>query len=223
MASLYIVATPIGNLEDISKRALRILNEVDLILCEDTRNTQKLLNHFDIKKPTLSYHQHSKLKKIDNIIEKLKNENNIALVSDAGTPGISDPGAKLIEKVVSELGDKIKIIPIPGASALITAFSISGISTKGFLFLSFPPAKRKRRKFFEEVINSKHPVVFYESPHRILKTLDELKSINNELDIIVCREVTKIFETTYRGKINDVLEGVKKDKTRGEFVIIVAR
>ena len=201
MPNLYIIATPIGNLEDISKRALRILDEVDLILCEDTRITKKLLNHFDIETPTSSYHQHSKLKKINFIIEKLKEGKNLALVSDAGTPGISDPGNKLIEEVAKEFSGSVKIIPIPGSSALISAVSISGLPMQKFIFLGFPPKKRKRKKFFEEVVSSKYPVVFYESPHRIIKTLEKLKDINSELDVFLCRELTKIFETTYRGNI----------------------
>jgi 16S rRNA (cytidine1402-2'-O)-methyltransferase len=221
MANLYIVATPIGNLEDVSKRALRVLGEVDLILCEDTRNTQKLLNHFDIKTSTLSYHQHSKLKKIDYILKKIKEGKNLALVSDAGTPGVSDPGNKLIGEVIKEFGDSIKIVPIPGPSALISAVSISGFSMQKFSFFGFPPQKRKRKKFFEEVLKSKYPVIFYESPYRIIKTLNELRIMNNELNIIVCRELTKVFETTYRGKIEEVLSKIKKDKVKGEFVVIV--
>jgi 16S rRNA (cytidine1402-2'-O)-methyltransferase len=221
MANFYIVSTPIGNLEDISKRALRTLKEVDLILCEDTRVTKKLLNHFDIKTPTSSYHQHSKLKKINFIIEKIKEEKNLALVSDAGTPGISDPGNKLIEEVVEEFADSVKIIPIPGPSALISALSISGLRVQKFTFLGFPPAKRKRKKFFEEVVGSKYPVVFYESPHRIIRTLEELEAINNKLDVFLCRELTKIFETTYRGNIAKVLEKLKKEKPKGEFVVII--
>lgn len=235
MTNLYIVATPIGNLEDISKRALRVLTEVDLILCEDTRNTQKLLNHFNIKTPTLSYYQHSKLKKINYIIELLQKGKNLALVSDAGTPGISDPGSKLINIAIEQCNN-LTIVPVPGPSALISALSISGISAQKFLFLGFPPAKRKRKKFFKEVVSSQYPVVFYESPHRILKTLEELnetiKQCSNiamkqcssaAMKIVVCRELTKMFETIYRGNIKDVINKIKKDKIKGEFVVIVDR
>jgi 16S rRNA (cytidine1402-2'-O)-methyltransferase len=221
MPILYIVATPIGNLEDVSKRALRALSEVDLILCEDTRVTQKLLNYFNIKTPTLSYHQHSKIKKINQIIELLKRQKKLALVCDAGTPGISDPGNKLIEVILKEFGDKIKIVPIPGPSAITAAASISGFSMDKFLFLGFLPQKKKRKKFFREIVDSKYPVIFFESPYKILKTLKELKEMNNNLEIVVCRELTKIFETIYRGKIEDVIEKIKKDKTKGEFVVIV--
>lgn len=221
MSTLYIVATPIGNLEDVSKRALRILNEVDLILCEDTRITRKLLNYFNIKKPTLSYHQHSRLKKIDQILDFLRGGKNLALVSDAGTPGISDPGNGLIEVVLGELGDRVKIVPIPGPSALIAGASISGFPMDKFLFLGFPPQKRKRKNFFEEILKSKYPVIFFESPHRILKTLEDLSEIKSDLNFVVCRELTKIFETVYRGNIVEVIEKIKKDKVKGEFVVIV--
>jgi 16S rRNA (cytidine1402-2'-O)-methyltransferase len=146
-------------------------------LCEDTRVTKKLLTHYQIKTPTLSYHQHSKFQKIDYIINLLKGGKNLALVSDAGTPGISDPGNKLVAEIIKELGNEVKIIPIPGPSAVTAAASISGFPMDKFLFLGFPPAKKKRRKFFEELINSKYPVIFYESPYRIIKTLSELQSL----------------------------------------------
>src|SRR4030043_922976 len=226
MAKLYIVSTPIGNLEDISKRALRTLSEVDLILCEDTRVTKKLLNHYGIKTQTLSYHQHSRLKKVNYIIQLLKEGKNLALVSDAGTPGISDPGNELINLALKQYSN-LTIIPIPGPSAVTAIASISGIAMDNFLFLGFPPAKRKRRKFFEKVAKSKYPVIFYESPYRILKTLNELqlnaKSYNLDPEIIVCRELTKKFETIYRGIIEAVIEQLKKDKIRGEFVVIVGK
>ena len=223
MSILYIVATPIGNLEDISLRALRILKEVDLILCEDTRRTQKLLNYYQIKKKTLSYHQHSKLKRIKEIIDLLKKGKNLALVSDSGTPGVSDPGGKLIEKIVQILGNSVKVVPIPGPCAITCAASISGFFMDKFLFLGFPPKKKKRKKFFEEILNSKYPVIFYESPYRILKTLNELKAKNPDLEVVVAREMTKKFETIYRGKIDKVIEKIKNDKTKGEFVIIVKK
>lgn len=221
MSNLYIVATPIGNLEDISFRALRTLKEVYLILCEDTRQTEKLLNYYNIKTPRLSYHQHSKLQKVDYILNLLKENKNLALVSDAGTPGVSDPGNKLISEAVKNLGDSVKIIPIPGPSALISAASVSGFPTDKFLFLGFPPIKNKRKKFFEKVIDSKYSVIFYESIHRVIKSLEELKKLNNKLDVVVCRELTKKFETIYRGKIGEVIEKIKKDKILGEFVVII--
>ncbi len=223
MATLYIVATPIGNLEDISKRALRILSEVDLVLCEDTRITKKLLNHYKINTPTISYHQHSKLKKIDQIVDFLKQGKELALVSDAGTPGISDPGNRLIELIRDKYDLKVMIIPIPGPSAVISAASISGFPMDKFLFLGFPPIKNKRDKFFQEIMASKYPVVFFESCYRILKTLTQLKELEKNLEIMVSRELTKKFETTYRGKIEKVINEIEKDKVKGEFVVVIKR
>ena len=224
---LYIVATPIGNLEDITHRALRTLGEVDLILCEDTRKTQNLLAHYNIKTPTLSYHQHSKLQKINYILDLLRQGKNIALVSDSGTPGISDPGNKLISEIINVFGEEVKIIPIPGPSAIAAAVSVSGFPMDRFLFLGFPPTKRKRKKFFQEAVNSKFPVIFYESPYRIIKTLEELNSLFQVLSfkfqVVVCRELTKKFETIYRGEIEEVMEEIKKDEIKGEFVAIVRR
>ncbi|MFC1700927.1 16S rRNA (cytidine(1402)-2'-O)-methyltransferase [Patescibacteria group bacterium] len=230
MSDLYIIATPIGNLEDISLRALRILKEVDLILCEDTRITKKLLNKYEITSKTISYHQHSKLNKLEYILGQLKQGRNLALVSDAGTPGISDPGAKLISYLREQMSD-LKIISIPGPSAVISALSISGLSADKFIFFGFPPVKKKRKKFFQEVVNSKYTSVFYESPHRILKSLEELFAIMDEekrpiellrKQIVVCKELTKKFEKVYSGDIKEVIEQVKNDKVRGEFVVIVS-
>jgi 16S rRNA (cytidine1402-2'-O)-methyltransferase len=223
MATLFIVATPIGNLEDISLRALRILKEVDLILCEDTRVTKKLLDRYQIKKPLVSYHQHSKLQRIDYIISLLKEGKNLALVSDSGTPGVSDPGNKLVNEVVNQLIDRVKIVPIPGPSALTCAASVSGFPMEKFLFLGFLPKKKKRKEILKEIVESKYPVIFYESPYRIIKTLKELGGMNKELEIVVARELTKKFETIYRGKIEKVLEKMLKDKIKGEFVVIVGK
>jgi 16S rRNA (cytidine1402-2'-O)-methyltransferase len=234
MAILYIIATPIGNLKDVTIRALEILKGVDLILCEDTRVTQKLLNHFDIKTKTLSYHQHSKLKKIRYILELLRDGRNLALTSDAGTPGISDPGNQLIQAITTQITPPesiIKIVPIPGPSAVTVAASISGFPMDKFLFLGFPPQKRKRKKFFGEVVNSKYPVILYESPYRILKSLRDLRETDAKLNtkqtrnIVVCRELTKKFETIYRGTIEEVIKQIENptagEKIKGEFVIIV--
>lgn len=236
MSVLYIVATPIGNLEDISKRALRVLTEVDFILCEDTRVTKKLLNRYNIKTSTLSYHQHSKQKKVNYIISLLQQGKNLAFVSDSGTPGVSDPGEKIISAAADQLRN-IEIVPIPGPSAVTAAASISGFSMNKFLFLGFPPTKKKRKKFFEEVIKSKYPVILYESPYRILRTLQELKQILTmnyppkarfakggklpTTKVVVCRELTKKFETIYRGTIEEVTKAIQSDKIKGEFVVIV--
>jgi len=224
MANLFIIATPIGNLEDISLRALRILKEVDIILCEDTRVTRKLLSRYDIKVPVLSYHQHSQLKKTNHIADLLEKGKDLALVSDSGTPGISDPGNKLIEFLVKK-NINLTIIPIPGCSAAITAASISGFPMDKFTFLGFPPHKKKRNKFFEELLKIKHPVVFYESPHRIIKTLNEINDKSQEMNlnsqVVVCRELTKKFETIYRGTIDEVIKKIKDDKIKGEFTVII--
>lgn len=237
MSKLYVVATPIGNLQDASTRSLNTLKNVDLILAEDTRVAGKLLNYFNIDTPVISYHQHSKLSKVKYIIEQLQQGKDIALVSDAGTPGISDPGNKLIAEIIkltntcyeshgriSKYSD-IEIIPIPGASAVTAAASISGFPMDKFLFLGFPPAKRKRKKFFEEVFASKYPVIIFESTHRIIKTLNELSEIskykNIEISLVVCRELTKKFETIYRGAPEQVISQLKKTTTKGEFVVVV--
>jgi len=233
MTNFYVVATPIGNLGDISQRALNVLREVDLVLAEDTRTTKNLLNHFGIEKPIVSYHQHSKISKINEILAMLRNGQNLALVSDAGTPGISDPGGQLIEAIVRELGDLVKIEPIPGPSAITAIASVCGFPMDRFLFLGFPPAKNKRKKFFEEVIASKYPVIFYESCHRILKTLGELKEVcsfperkeRTSFQIVVGRELTKKFETIYRGTLNEVAKEIENDKVggniKGEFVVAI--
>ncbi len=223
MSILYIVATPIGNLEDITKRALRVLSEADLILCEDTRKTRILLDRFQIKTPTQSYHQHSKIEKINYIADFLRQGKNIALVSDAGTPGISDPGNKLIEQLLSFSIEELKIVPIPGPSAVLAALSISGFPTDRFLFLGFVPVKNKRKKFFEEVVASKCPVVFYESPFRIIRTLKEIEGMEEKLNLVVCRELTKKFETVYYGRPKDVIMKIEKDEQRGEFVVVTSK
>jgi 16S rRNA (cytidine1402-2'-O)-methyltransferase len=213
MSTLYIVATPIGNLKDITIRALHVLKGVDLILCEDTRVTKKLLSRYNVKTPTQSYHQHSKLKKVNYILDLLKQGKNLALVSDSGTPGISDPGNKLIEKAK----DVAEIISIPGPSAVTAAASISEFPMDKFVFMGFPPHKKGRQKFFKEISEYKYPVIIYESPYRILKTLKELSELD-KFDIIVARELTKKFETIYRGKIKDI---TKQIKPKGEFVIVI--
>ncbi|MCX6764553.1 MAG: 16S rRNA (cytidine(1402)-2'-O)-methyltransferase [Candidatus Nealsonbacteria bacterium] len=219
MGIFYIVATPIGNLEDITLRAIRILKEVGLVLCEDTRVTKFLLERLNIKAQLLSYHQHSQQDKISYILENLK-EKNIALVTDSGTPGISDPGNKLIEEALKKFKDEIKIIPIPGPSALTALASVSGFPMDKFLFLGFPPTKNKRKKFFDRVVSSEVSVIFYESSYRILKSLGELEGLNQNLKIVVGRELTKKFETIYRGEIREVIEKIKKDPIKGEFVVI---
>ena len=214
MAKLYIVATPIGNLKDISLRALETLKGVDLILCEDTRVTRKLLDAYEIKTPTQSYHQHSNDKKIDYILDLFKQGKNIALVSDSGTPGISDPGNKLVEDALKK---GIDIVPIPGSSAMAAIASVAGIPMDKFVFMGFPPHKKGRQTMFKEIAESKYPPIIYESVHRIIKTLKELQQLN-DFDIVVGRELTKKFETIYRGKISEVIPQIEP---RGEFVVII--
>lgn len=215
---LYIVSTPIGNLEDITLRALKIFARVDLILAEDTRVTQKLLAKYEIKTSLESFHQHSKKSKFEKVINFLKEGKNIALVSDSGTPGIQDPGGKLVQEV-SRILPSISIVSIPGPSALTAGLSISGFNTDKFLFLGFPPHKKGRNKFFQEIGDSKYPVVFFESPYRIIKALEALQDMEKE--IMVARELTKKFETIYRGRAAEILEKIKIEGPRGEFVIIV--
>ena len=225
---LYIVATPIGNLEDLTFRVLRILKEVNLILCEDTRVTSILLRHYDIKKNTLSYHQKSDERKMAEILSYLIRGFDIALVTDAGTPGISDPGNELIEFILrvrpftgSDPSSDIRIIPVPGPSAITTALSVSGMNVNKFVFLGFLP-KKKRSKLFESLKFLKLPFAFYESPFRILKTLDVLAdAFGEETKIFIARELTKIHETLYRGSIEKVREELGKEKVRGEIVVVV--
>lgn len=225
IGKLYIVATPIGNLEDITLRAIRTLKEVDCILCEDTRTTGKLLFKYDIHTKTKSYHAHSTQAKESFIISMLKDGKNLALVSDAGTPCISDPGVLLVSNVIKELGEQACIVPIPGASALVSAISACGISVAEFTFLGFIPHKKGRETIFKEIAESTKVIVFYESTHRILKTLESLtKHLESNRQIVIAREITKQFEEFVRGNTQDVLMYFEKnkDKVRGEFVVIVA-
>ena len=223
MSKLYVVATPIGNLEDISQRALRILREVDFIVAEDTRVTKKLLFHFQIEKPLISCHHHSSQKEIERLLDLLKEGKNIALVTDAGTPGVSDPGGKLLSEVLKTSDLEVEIVPIPGPNAAVTALSISGFPTDRFLFLGFSPHKKGRKTFFQEVADSEYTVVFYESPHRIIKTLKEMSEHEDlkERRIVVARELTKKFETIYRGTALEILEKYEKELARGELTIVV--
>ena len=225
MTTLCIVATPIGNLEDISPRALRILKEVDMVLCEDTRLTRKLLSHYDIHTPTLSYHSNSSEDKENKVIELLKEGKNLALVSDAGTPAISDPGAKLVSAVRSAMPEDVAIIAIPGPSALTSALSVSGLPASDFLFLGFLPHKKGRNSLFEEIATSSRTVVFYESPHRLLKTLDSLKNkLEESRTLVISREISKIYEEVVSGSVAEVEKYFigNPEKVRGEFVLMVS-
>ncbi|MEK7568587.1 MAG: 16S rRNA (cytidine(1402)-2'-O)-methyltransferase [Patescibacteria group bacterium] len=222
---LFIIGTPIGNLEDVTLRALRVLKEVDLILCEDTRVTGRLLSKYDIATPKMSYHAQSKLAKVDKILALLEEGKNLALVSDAGTPCISDPGMLLVAQVREKFGDAVLIVPIPGPSALVTALSAAGISVAEFTFLGFLPHKKGRETLFKEIAESKRVMAFYESPHRIEKALESLeKFCGADRGVIVARELTKIYEEFVRGTVAEARAhfAQKPDRVRGEFVVIVA-
>lgn len=214
---LYVVATPIGNLEDITLRAIKTLKEVDLIAAEDTRHTLKLLNHLKISKPMISYHRHNEEIRCDNLIEELKNGKNIALVSDAGTPGICDPGEEIVKKCIEE---NIKIVPIPGACAMINALICSGINTTEFNFLGFLPLNKKTRKEkIEEIKKSTKTIIIYEAPHKLKNTLEDLLDVLGERKIVLARELTKIHEEFIRGTVSDLLEIA--DNLKGEMILII--
>lgn len=223
MSKFYVVATPIGNMGDITLRAIETLKSVDLILCEDTRETKKILNKYGINKETMSYHAQSKLAKVDKIFELLEAGKDLALVSDAGTPGISDPGAMLVSQILARQ-NLATVIPIPGASAVITALSASGLPTHEFTFLGFLPHKKGRETLFKEIASAKRTMAFYESPHRILKTLESLVKFCPEKKVCVARELTKIYEEFKTGTPAEVFEYFTKnsDKQRGEFTVMVA-
>ena len=217
IGTLYIVATPIGNLEDITLRAIRILKEVDMIAAEDTRHTLKLLNHLEISKPLISYHRHNEDIKTDILIKKLQQGKQIALVSDAGTPGICDPGEEVIKKCIKE---DIPVVPIPGACAMINALICSGLDTKEFVFIGFLPLNKKNRKEkLEEIKNITKTIILYEAPHKLDTTLKDLKEIIGDRKIILARELTKIHEEYIRENIDILIERAKELK--GEIVLII--
>ena len=217
--NLYIIATPIGNLEDITLRAIRILKEVDLIAAEDTRHTLKLLNHLEISKPLISYHRHNEEIRTEELIKELKTGKNIGLVSDAGTPGICDPGEEIIKKCIEE---SIKIVPIPGACAMINALITSGISTKEFIFLGFLPLNKKSRKEkLEEIKNANKTIILYEAPHKLKSTLNDLSLILEDRSVVLARELTKIHEEYIRGTVKELME--KTDNLKGEMILIIEK
>ncbi|MBS5857753.1 MAG: 16S rRNA (cytidine(1402)-2'-O)-methyltransferase [Clostridia bacterium] len=214
---LYIVATPIGNLEDITLRAINILKNVDIIAAEDTRHTLKLLNHFEISKPLISYHRHNEDTKTEILIKELINGKDIALVSDAGTPGICDPGEEIIKECIEQ---NIEVIPIPGACAMINALICSGISTKEFIFIGFLPLNKKLRKEkLEEIQKANKTLILYEAPHKLESTLKDLKPILEDRKIVLAREITKIHEEFIRGDIDFLIE--KSKEIKGEIVLII--
>jgi len=214
---LYLVATPIGNLEDITLRAINVLKEVDIIAAEDTRHTLKLLNHLEISKPLISYHRHNEEVKSEELINKLLEGKNIAVVTDAGTPGISDPGEEIVKVAIK---NNIEIIPIPGACAAINALIISGLSTKEFVFLGFLPLNKKlRNQKLEEIKCEKKTIIIYEAPHKLKTTLEDLKDILEDREVVIVKELTKIYEKVIRGTVDEVIENSENPK--GEYIILI--
>ena len=218
MGTLYVVGTPIGNLEDISLRALRILRQVDLIAAEDTRTTRKLLARYGIETPLTSYHEHNKLTKLDYLLETLR-QKDVALVSEAGMPGLSDPGYELIRAAI-ERG--IPVVPVPGPSALVTALVVSGLPTDSFVYLGFLPRRREeRRRLLESVARERRTLVAFEAPHRLLATLADLKEVLGDRRIAIARELTKVHEEVWRGTTGEALARFEEAPPRGEFTLVI--
>lgn len=214
---LYLVATPIGNLEDITFRAINILKNVDVIAAEDTRHSLKLLNYYEINKPLVSYHRHNEDTKTEMLIEKLLNGENIAIITDAGTPGISDPGEEIVKEAIK---NEIEVIPIPGACALINALITSGLNTKEFAFYGFLPLNKKNRKnILEKLKREDKTIILYEAPHKIIKTLQDILANIGNVNCVIARELTKIHEEFIRDNISNILEQIKEPK--GEYIILL--
>jgi 16S rRNA (cytidine1402-2'-O)-methyltransferase len=218
--TLFVVATPIGNLEDVTLRALRVLKEVDVVACEDTRHTRALLTHFAIATPTVSYHDHNARTRAPELVARLEAGESVALVSDAGTPTISDPGYRLI----SAAGERgIPVVPVPGASAAVAALSASGLASDTFLFAGFPPSKSEaRRERLAELAGERATLVFYEAPHRVADTLGDMAEIFGDRRCVVARELTKLHEEFLRGSLSEVAAALAPERRRGEFVILVS-
>lgn len=218
--TLYVVSTPIGNLEDITLRALRILKEVDLIAAEDTRRTGLLLKHFGIEKPLTSYFEGTELKKREFILSRLREGSDVALVSDAGTPGISDPGFRLIRLAIEH---KIAVVPIPGPSAAIAALSIAGLPTDAFFFKGFLPHKsKKRRDLLGDLAEVRETLLFYESPHRIFETLQDILEILGDREMVLARELTKAYEEVLRGTVSEIQKQIGVRNLKGEITLVIA-
>lgn len=214
---IYLVATPIGNLEDITFRAISILKDVDIIAAEDTRHTLKLLNYYEISKPLISYHRHNEDVKSDVLIEKILNGQNIAIVTDAGTPGISDPGEEIVKEAIK---NNIEIIPIPGACAFVNAIIASGLNTKQFSFYGFLPMNKKlRKKAFENILKENKTIIIYEAPHKLQKTLQDILDNIGDINCVIAKELTKIHETFFRGKISELINNFESPK--GEYIILL--
>lgn len=217
---LFVVATPIGNLQDISFRAVETLKKVHCIFAEDTRTSKKLINHYDIDTKLYSYHDHSSEKEIERLLDILKDQKDVALISDAGTPTISDPGYSLIRQCINE---GIDVIPIPGASALTAAISASGLPSDAFTFIGFLPTKKGRKKKISSLENLDMTIVLFESPHRLIKTLNQLKEALGERPIVVARELTKLYEEIIRGNFSSTIEFFETKKIKGEIVIMIGK
>ena len=216
---LYLCATPIGNLEDITLRVLRTLEEADLIAAEDTRNSIKLLNHFEIKTPMTSYHEYNKIEKAHELVGKMKNGQNVALITDAGTPGISDPGEELV-RICYESG--IEVTSLPGACACITALTLSGLSTRRFAFEAFLPREKKERAaILSALVTEMRTIILYEAPHHLLKTLEELYAALGDRKLTLCRELTKRFETAFTTTIAEAISYYGQQEPKGEFVLVI--
>ena len=220
LGKLYLVATPIGNLEDITFRAINTLKEVDIIAAEDTRHTLKLLNHYEISKPLISYHRHNEDVKSDVLISKLLEGQNVAVVTDAGTPGISDPGEEIVKEAIK---NSIEVIPIPGACALINALIVSGLNTKSFAFYGFLPLNKKNREdALNKIKKENKTVILYEAPHKILKTLQDILNVIGDVNCVLAKEITKIHEEYNRGKISEIIDRLgEKESIKGEYVLLL--
>lgn len=222
MSLLYVVATPIGNLDDFSPRAMQALSEAQLVLCEDTRMTRKLLTHFDLKTPYTSYHEYTGPAKIRQLVDRIASGETMALVSDAGTPGISDPGAAFVSALVREAGDQVKIVPIPGPSAAIALLSASGLYADRYVFHGFPPHKKGRMSFWKTVADEERTSVFYESPHRVEKAIQELAPLcRADRKIVIGRELTKVYESVRYGTMGDAAGLLAAEPIKGEYVIAI--
>lgn len=215
---LYIVATPIGNLEDITLRAIRILKEVDYVFAEDTRVTKKLLNHLEIETTIYRYDEHTKQHQVENIVNLLKEGKNIALVTDAGTPCISDPGYEVVDEA---LKNDIKVVPIPGVSAMTAAASVAGVSMRRFVFEGFLSKKKGRQTLLKSFADEKRTIMFFESPHRVVRTLKDIEEFIGEREVVLIREITKIYEEIVRGTTKELIEKFENKTLKGEYVIIV--
>lgn len=217
LGKLYLVATPIGNLDDITYRAINILKNVDVIAAEDTRHSLKLLNYYEINKPLISYHRHNEEIKTELLINKLLKGENIAIITDAGTPGISDPGEEIVKEAIK---NNIEVIPIPGACALVNALIASGLNTKEFSFYGFLPLNKKNRKnVFDDIKRENKTIILYEAPHKLIKTLEDILSNVGDINCVIAKELTKIHEEFKRGKISDIISEINEPK--GEYIILL--